>query len=94
ALRLKGLTVRVSRTDFPALADDEHYWVDLIGCTVVNTKNAELGVVQRVEDHGAHPILLLLSPDKHQLMIPFVDVFIIEVDTAGRRIVADWEPDY
>jgi 16S rRNA processing protein RimM len=27
-------------------------------------------------------------------MIPFVGAFIDQVDLAGRRIVADWQPDY
>jgi 16S rRNA processing protein RimM len=94
AERLRGLTVRVSRSDFPASAKDEYYWVDLVGCEVSNPRGEVLGVVDRVEDHGAHPILLLAGPEPSALMIPFVPEWIVEVDIASRRIVADWEADY
>jgi 16S rRNA processing protein RimM len=94
AERLRGLTIRVSRADFPPSEHGEYYWIDLVGCAVVNPRGVELGVVRKVEDHGAHPILLLETPDGQDAMIPFVAAWIVEVEIAARRIVADWEPDY
>ncbi len=94
AERLRGLLIRVSRTDFPPSEQGEYYWIDLVGCTVVNPRGVQLGVVRKVEDHGAHPILLLDTPDAQDAMIPFVAAWIVEVDLGARRIVADWEPDY
>jgi len=35
---LKGATVQISRSLFPPLADDEFYWVDLIGLSVWRAK--------------------------------------------------------
>lgn len=94
ALALKGLELRVSRADFPSAAADEFYWVDLVGCAVVNLQAVDLGRVEEVVDHGAHPILVLSAEGGGQRMIPFVDAYVREVDLAGRRIVVDWQPDY
>ncbi len=94
ALALKGLTLRVSRADFPGGREDEVYWIDLVGCQVTNPAGDALGEVVSVEDHGAHPILVLRDADDATRMIPFIGAFVVSVDTRARAIVADWQPDY
>jgi 16S rRNA processing protein RimM len=54
---LKGATVQIRRSHFPALAADEFYWSDLIGLEVVNLRHESLGRVADLMDNGAHPIL-------------------------------------
>jgi 16S rRNA processing protein RimM len=90
ALALKGAQIAVPRADFPALADDAYYWIDLIGCAVRNPDGEPLGTVVSVDDHGAHAILATDAG----VMIPFVDAYVLEVDPAARRIVADWQHDW
>jgi 16S rRNA processing protein RimM len=96
---LKGTAVQVRRSHFPALDDNEFYWVDLIGLAVENLRGEPLGRVSELMDNGAHPILVVDVPaaegaKPQQLLIPFVDRFVQQVDQAGGRIVADWEVDY
>jgi len=90
ALGFKGCEVGVRRADFPAPREDEFYWVDLIGCRVTNPAGDDLGRVDAVDDHGAHPIL---ATDRG-LMIPFVDRYVVEVATAEGRVVVDWLADW
>lgn len=90
AIALRGAEVGVRREDFPPLRDGEFYWVDLVGCAVVGTGGAPLGVVVAVDDHGAHPIL---STDAGHL-IPFVDAYVVDAVPAERRIVVDWQADW
>jgi 16S rRNA processing protein RimM len=59
---LKGHQVQISRSHFPALSNDEFYWVDLIGLTVENMQGEQLGVVADLMDNGAHPILRVVKP--------------------------------
>jgi 16S rRNA processing protein RimM len=94
ALALKGLTLRVSRADFPRDRPDEFFWIDLVGCRVVNPQGETLGQVEAVEDHGAHPILVLRDELGVERMIPFVDAHIVSVDLKARAIVAEWQLDY
>ncbi len=94
---LKGTTVHIRRAHFPALDDGEFYWVDLIGHAVENLHGEALGVVTGLMDNGAHPILRVAFPGgekSQELLIPFVDKFIADVDTAGKRIKVDWEREY
>jgi 16S rRNA processing protein RimM len=91
---LKGCEVAVSRSEFPAPGRDEYYWIDLIGCAVDTPAGQALGRVAAVDDHGAHPLLRLTSADGRERLIPFVPAHVVEVDVGGRRIVADWDPDF
>lgn len=99
AATFKGCRVHVSRTRFPPPAEGEYYWVDLVGCQVHNPQGELLGEVSQVVDHGAHPILVLKTPAQAEIpggecMIPFVDAYVLNVDTAARQILADWQLDY
>ena len=58
---LKGHQVQISRGHFPALSNDEFYWVDLIGLAVENLQGELLGTVADLMDNGAHPILRVVK---------------------------------
>lgn len=93
ALRFKSATILVSRAQFPTPDPGEWYWVDLVGCAVESLSGERLGAVEAVEDHGAHPILVVRSSDR-TLMIPFVEQIVTRVDIAARLVCADWGADY
>ena len=94
ALRFRGSEVLVSRARFPAAADDEFYWVDLIGCEVRNREGVCLGRVISVDDHGAHALLTVEPEAGRPFLLPFVDAYVDRVDPAAARIDVDWQPDY
>ncbi len=90
----KGVEISVGRSEFPQAAEGEYYWVDLVGCKVINREQIVLGAVSSVDDHGAHPILAIQTEAGDQLLIPFVPHFIDQVSIAARQIVVDWQLDY
>ena len=90
---LKGARVFVARSSFPTAGADEYYWVDLIGCAVVNRDGVTLGAVADLLDTGAHSVLRLVEGDAERL-IPFVAAYIDIVDLSTRRITVDWGLDY
>jgi 16S rRNA processing protein RimM len=90
---LRGARVFVARTSFPSAAPDEYYWVDLIGCDVVNREGVALGRVQDLLDTGAHSVLRVAQGDTERL-IPFVAAYVDAVDLPARRITVDWGLDY
>ena len=102
AYAMRGFRVFVRREDFPALAADEFYWVDLIGLDVVNEQSVALGKVSGMIDNGVHSIMRVEypatgkdgQPTTDERLIPFVGVYVKTVDQAARRIVVDWEADY
>jgi 16S rRNA processing protein RimM len=87
---LKGSQILVSRQDFPALADNEYYWTDLMGCEAVNQDQTLLGQVVNVRDNGAHAILEIRQDQGVTHWVPFVDAHVGRVDLAARRIEVNW----
>jgi 16S rRNA processing protein RimM len=95
--QLRGARVFISRASFPTAQQDEYYWVDLIGLTVVNREGNLLGVVRDLMATGPQTVLVVeLEVDGKlcQRMIPFVAVYVDRVDLDARRIEVDWHGDY
>ncbi|MBA2672919.1 ribosome maturation factor RimM [Ramlibacter sp.] len=94
---LKGARVFVPRSSFPTAAEDEYYWIDLIGLDVVNREGVALGTVRELISTGPQTVLVVDYEEAGKLqerMIPFVAVYVDKVDLPARRITVDWQPDY
>ena len=94
---LRGARIFISRASFPTAATDEYYWVDLIGLDVVNREGVPLGAVKELLSTGAQTVLVLnqtMDGTVVERMIPFVAVYIDQVDLAARQIKVDWQPDF
>jgi len=97
---LRGARIFVPRSSFPAAADGEYYWVDLIGLQVFNREGVDLGQVRDLMATGPQTVLVIEAAPAAQSgkpverMIPFVSAFVDGVDLTARRITVDWQPDY
>lgn len=94
---LRGARIFVARSSFPTAAADEYYWVDLIGLDVVNRDGLAMGRVRELLSTGPQTVLVLdyeHDGKPAERMIPFVSVYIDDVDLAARQIRVDWQPDY
>jgi 16S rRNA processing protein RimM len=56
---LKGARVFISRQSFPTPSEDEFYWVDLVGLSVINRQDEHLGVVVDILSSGAQSVLVI-----------------------------------
>ena len=101
AQTLKGARVFVSRASFPTPQDDEFYWVDLIGLTVVNRQGVVLGIVDGLLETGANAVMRVreaqpveAASSLRERLLPFVAAHVDRVDLAGRQILVDWDADF
>jgi len=99
AQSLKGATLQLPRACFPEAADDEYYWVDLIGCQLygqdAQATQVLLGQVVEVSDNGAHAVLHVKGDTPgHTRLIPFVAAHIVHVALDARRINTNWPADF
>lgn len=93
ASALKGAIVAVARKEFPDLADDEYYWVDLIGLQVVNLESELLGTVTSLIETSASDVLVV-EDGKAKRLIPFVKRHVAQVNIENKQITVDWGLDY
>jgi len=93
--------IQVSVSSFPAAAPDEFYWHQLKGLRVVTSQDGKdviLGTVTDFLETGANDVMVVKG-DEHSLdrverLIPYVDLYIEEVDLSAGIIRVDWDPSF
>ena len=63
-----------------------YHFADLEGCKVLLEDKSEIGTVKKVEEYPAQATLRVKGKDK-EILIPFVDAFIIKVDIKKKEII-------
>jgi 16S rRNA processing protein RimM len=106
AQALGGSELALAREDLPEPAPDEWYQADLLGLMAVSESGRELGRVTGLMDQAEYLVLAIESspgvgpgdgpkkgPDrgpKREILIPFTEDTVTEVDlVAGRLVVAE-----
>lgn len=93
AERLKGQLIAVPRSELPEQDEGEYYWSDLIGMSVVSEAGDRLGTVVNLLETGANDVLSVKG-DSGEILIPFVESAIKQVDVPNKMIRVDWSADY
>jgi 16S rRNA processing protein RimM len=87
---LTGATIYVERSQLPPLKDNEYYWSDLIGLTVINKNGERLGKVIYLMATGSNDVLIVKG--EKEFAIPYLlDKVILNVDLSKQEIYVDWE---
>jgi 16S rRNA processing protein RimM len=74
----------------PKLPDNQYYWSQLEGLTVIDLNGKELGKVDHLEETGANDVLVITNNHKRYL-IPYIKTVILEVDLTNKFIKVDWD---
>jgi 16S rRNA processing protein RimM len=80
------LTVELDESEIPQ-DGDEFYDEQLIGLTAINNSNSPLGVVVDVIHGTAQDLLVIKTPDKKDVLVPFVDEIVPTIDLAKKQIL-------
>ncbi len=94
---LKSCRIFIARSAFPTAAKDEYYWVDLMGCEVVNREGVSLGTVKDLIATGPQTVVVAerdVEGKAVETLIPFVDAYVDTVSLQDKRITVDWQLDY
>ncbi len=93
---LKNCRIFIARSSFPTAGKDEYYWVDLLGCDVVNREGVVIGVVKDLIATGPQTTVVASRMQEGkalETLIPFVNAYVDSVSLAERRITVDWQLD-
>lgn len=92
AQRYVNQMICVAHDQLPVLSEDECYWADLEGLTVINAQGVTLGTVQYLMNTGANDIMVVRG-DRERL-IPYIQSVIQQVNLPDRTILVDWDADF
>ena len=100
---LKGATIAVARSDFPAPAEGEHYLSDMVGYRVINREGLELGTIcgvrtgdteTRSGGAAAQWLEVRVGDQRELLLIPLVDRYVEGIEPEDRVVRVDWESNW
>ena len=90
AEQLRGTALSVPREALPDLAEDEFYFSDLIGLSVVTDKGDTVGRVCAVKNFGATDIVEIERPDGTTFMVPLTKQAVPTWDSETLTVNADF----
>jgi 16S rRNA processing protein RimM len=86
AEKFAGAEVSIPLEQRAALAEDQVYQSDLIGCEVIDATGRSLGVVSDFQETGGTPLLEVKTPAGRELLIPFANSICTTIDLEHKRI--------
>ncbi|MCI0569682.1 MAG: ribosome maturation factor RimM [Myxococcaceae bacterium] len=90
---LVGAAVLAFREDLEAPAEGQFFQGDLVGLTARSEQGEELGRVEELWSSGEVPNLVIRGGPRGELLVPFADEFVPEVDLE-RGLVVVRPPEY
>lgn len=85
-------TIAIFRENLPSLSDNEYYWEDLIGTSVITEKGIKLGTVKSLMATGANDVIVV-SGDK-EILIPYINSVIVTIDLEKKEIIVNWDLEF
>ena len=85
-LPLNGCELYLKLSQLPVPDEDEYYWRDLIGLSVVTDEGAELGTLIDIFETGSNDIYVVRGASKEYL-IPAIANVISLVDIPGKKMI-------
>jgi len=95
---MNGVSIWIDKDSLPETGEDEYYWSDLVGLSVINKQQECLAIIKELFETGAHPIMKVVpskdSIDDEPRMIPWHKQTVDVVDLAAGQMIVDWERDF
>ena len=83
----------IDKDMLPELGEKEYYWDDLIGATVNNLEGHKLGIVTKIENHGASDLIFIDNKKGQEIIVPIENEFFQKFEKINNLIIVDWEID-
>lgn len=90
--KYKGAKLYVTRENAVELGEDEYFFADLVGLSVVTEDGQLLGIVKDIMQTGANDVYVVQRDQGRDLLIPAIKDCIKKVDLAGGRITVHLLP--
>jgi 16S rRNA processing protein RimM len=91
AAEYKGCLVAVAADEMPEVEDGAIYWHQLKGLKVYTSAGEELGKIKDLIEAGSNSVIVV-AKGKQEIMVPFNDEFIVEVDHGNNKVIVDLPP--
>jgi 16S rRNA processing protein RimM len=85
--KYKGWMLKVPASALLELEDDQYYYHEIIGCTVVTEDGETLGTVTDILTPGANDVWVVTRPLGKPVLLPVIDDVVLKVDIPAKKIL-------
>ncbi|KIL47693.1 ribosome maturation factor RimM [Jeotgalibacillus campisalis] len=79
--------LKVSEEQLSSLDENEFYYHEIVGCSVVTDEQVELGTIKEILSPGANDVWVIQTPQGKELLIPYIESVVKKVDVSSKKIV-------
>lgn len=85
AKEFSGKLISVNRNHLPNIEENQFYFYDLVNLNVF-VKNASVGKVKNVKNHGAGDYLEIVNFE-NELLVPMIEDHILDINLKSKKIL-------
>lgn len=93
-----GFEIRVPESELPELEEDEFYWHQLEGLSVINQDGQLLGKVDHLLETGANDVMVVKpctgSLDDRERLLPYTEQCVQAIDLDAGEMRVNWDADF
>lgn len=87
--RFKGGMAKVDEDNLAELDDEEYYYHEILGCSVVTADGEKLGIISEILTPGANHVWVVKRPKGRDLLLPVIDPVVLNVDVAAKLVTVE-----
>jgi 16S rRNA processing protein RimM len=82
----KGALLKVPEEQLGELEENEYYYHEIIGCTVVSEDGEEIGKIKEILSPGANDVWVVKRPNGKEAYIPYIEQVVLKVDVKEKLV--------
>lgn len=79
----------VDKAQQEKLDDGEFYYHQIIDCKVVSNEGEDIGVIKEIISPGANDVWVVITEEKKEILIPYIDSVVKEVNVAKKTVIIE-----
>ena len=94
AKEIIGKDVFINQLDLKKLEDNEYYWRDLEGLSVITAEGFYLGKIQYLFETGANDVMVVKEGDSEYLIPYSLGNIVTDINLDKRKVTVFWDINY
>jgi 16S rRNA processing protein RimM len=81
--------LKVAKENLTELPEDEFYYHEIIGLTVLDENGQELGKIKEILSPGANDVWVVQRPKKKDALLPYIDSVVKSIDLEKGQVLVE-----
>ncbi|MBP1048248.1 ribosome maturation factor RimM [Enterococcus sp. BWM-S5] len=81
--------LKIEKDNVGELDDNEFYYHEIIGLTVLDEEGIELGKIKEILSPGANDVWVVQRIKKRDLLLPYIESVVKKVDVANGQVIVE-----